>query len=179
MKQKILSKKPVFKAKYFTVNELEVEVKPGVVRTHHNVERGDIVYVFPLTDSGEIYLTSQYRYNVGNEVLDAAAGYTESGENPLEAAKRELAEELGITAEMWSKLATAELGVGTVLTKVHMYLAQNLHLGKTNFDESEDISLVKISLEAAIKKVIQGEITVVSGMTGLLLLDKLKSQNRL
>lgn len=174
MKQNILSKKPIFKAKFFTVNELEIEIKPGVKRVHHNVERVPIVYIFPLTENDEIYLASQYRYNVGKEVLDAIAGHIEEGEEPLAAAKRELVEETGLNAGKWTQLSSAELGVGTVLTKVHMYVAQNLILGETNFDEGEDISLVKLPFSEALEKVVKGEINVVSGMTGLLLIDKLK-----
>lgn len=179
MKQTIISKKPVFEAKFFTVNELEIEIKPNVIRTHHNVEIDPIVYVFPLTNEGDIYLTTQYRYNLGKEMLDGVAGYIDEGEDPLTAAKRELKEEAGIEAKKWDLLCIAERGAGSVLTKIYMYVAQDLIFGETKFDESEDISLVKMSLADAVQKVLDGEITIVSGMTGLLLLDKLKQLGKL
>ena len=49
-----------------------------------------------LNDEGEIYLVRQYRYALDRELIEIPAGKLEKGEDPLEAAKRELGEEVGL-----------------------------------------------------------------------------------
>lgn len=174
--QKVLSKKPLVTAKYFTVNELEVEIKPGVVRTHHNVERYPIVHVFALNDHDELILTKEYRYALNRYITQSCSGYVEKDEDPLEGAKRELKEELGLTAQKWTKLSEVELGGGIIQTKIYFFLAQDLVEGTTQFDEGEVIERVTVPFHQILQKVLKADqdVNIVNFMYGILLIDKLK-----
>ena len=57
-----------------------------------------------MSGEGRALLVRQFRYPAGEELLEAPAGRLEAGEDPLEAAKRELCEETGCTAENWTGL---------------------------------------------------------------------------
>ena len=52
--------------------------------------------VLAVTPDDEVYMVRQYRYALGEEIWELPAGKLEAGEDPFEAAKRELAEECGV-----------------------------------------------------------------------------------
>lgn len=177
--QKILSKKPLVTAKWFTVNELEVEIKPGQIRIHHNIERKPVVYIFPIGENNILYLTNQYRYNLGKESIDGVAGFLDEGEEPLDAAKRELKEETGLTAREWKQLPTIALSAGVVQGTVSLFVAKGLEEGQTHFDEGENITTLIMPLSNAIEKVMSGEINIACGVAGLLMIDKMVREGTL
>lgn len=178
-KWKILSQKTVLKAKLFNVKELKIEFANGRQRIHHIAERKPTVSVFPVTDTQEIYLVSQYRYLLKKRSLEAMAGFVDNKETPLDAAKRELSEETGITANYWKELAEIEMAASVFRSVAHLYLAKDLKKGVAHPDEGEEISLIKISLDEAVRKVILGEINISATVIGILLLDKLKREGKI
>lgn len=179
MIQKILEKKPVYTALLFTVNEMQIEVKPDVVHTHHNVERQASVLILPITEENEVYLVQQYRYNQGREVLECVAGYIDANEDPLVAAKRELREETGLSATEWLPIPLLEIGASSYQGKIYSYIAKGLISGETDFDEAEDIQTVKLPLRNAMKKVMDGEINMVSSVSLLFFGEKLLREGAL
>lgn len=89
--------------------------------------------------------------------MEAVAGAIED-ETPMRAAKRELKEELGITAKEFVKLGTIQLDNSIIENEVTQYIARNLTFGKTNQDSAEEMKTVKIKLREAVEKVLNGEI---------------------
>ncbi len=152
--------------------------KSGVI--HHQVERLPTVDIFPLTDTYELCLVSECRPMLGKTILSVPAGFMDKeNEIPLQTAKRELQEELGITANQWEKLQTVELGNSVIHAKAHFFLAKDLTFGAPSPEEDERITLVKLPLSEAVQKVMAGEISGVCSMTGILLLDRLRREKKL
>lgn len=178
MIQKIHSKKPILETTLFTVNELTVEVKPSVIRNHHNIERKSTVHILPIDDN-DVFLISQYRYNLGKDVIECVAGFIEENEDPLDAAKRELQEETGLSAATWKTLPMIELGGGSIKAKQYLYIASGLTKGATAFDESESIETIRIPLMSAVKKVMTGEIDIVTSMSLILMANELQREGKL
>lgn len=176
---KIISQKSVFKAKLFDVKEIVFKNKEGRKKIHHNVQRDTIVSVFPLTDSYEIYLISEYRYMLGKTVLEAVAGHMGRRESTIAAAKRELKEEAGISALQLEEIVRVELSSSVFNSKSHLFLAKGLEFGEADLDDDEEISLVKMPLSQAVEKVMTGEINNASSMIGILMLDKLRREKKL
>lgn len=176
---KIVSQKSVFRSKLFNVREVVFKNQKGTQKFHHIAERNTVVSIFPLTDQYEIYLVSQYRYMLGKTVLETPSGYIEKRETTIAAAKRELKEETGISAQQLEELARINLASSVFRSKVHLFLAKGLELGETNLDEDEQIAIVKMPLDQAVERVMVGEITHASSMIGILLLDKLRMQKKL
>lgn len=176
---KIISQKSILKAELFDVKKIEFEDEKGERKIHHEAERTPVVSVFPLTDSYEIFLISQYRQMLKRTALEAVAGYMKKQETTITAAKRELKEETGISAHQLEELARIELAGSVFRSKVYLFLAKGLEVGDNNLDEDEQISVVKMPLDAAVEKVMLGEINHSASMLGILLLDKLRTQKKL
>lgn len=85
-------------------------------------------------------------------------GHINKGETPLEAAKRELEEEVGYSSDNLEMIATIGSSIGITNEIVHIFIARDLKESKTNFDEGEYITSQKQSIESMIKKVENGEI---------------------
>jgi len=123
---KIISQKSILKAKLFDVKQIDFENKSGKKKTHRVAERVPIVSVFPLTDSYEIYLLSEYRYMLKKTIIEAVAGHMEKKETTIAAAKRELKEEAGIEAQQLEEIARIEMSGSVFKSKVHLFLAKEL-----------------------------------------------------
>ena len=176
---KIISQKTILRAKLFDVKQIEFENKNGKKKIHHQAERVPIVSIFPLTDSYEIYLLSQYRYMLKKTVIEAVAGHVEKKETIIAAAKRELKEEAGITAMQLEEIARIEMAGSVFKSTTNLFLAKGLEIGDNKPDDDEEIAVVKMSLSEAVEKVMTGEINHATSMLGILILDKLRAQGKL
>ena len=96
-------------------------------------------------DGEVVYLVLQPREAVGEaSVLELPAGRLDKeGESPLEAAKRELAEEIGKAAEHWEHLHSFWSSVGMTDEEVHVYLAEGLSDAEGESEENERIEIVR------------------------------------
>lgn len=176
---KIVSQKNVLRVKLFDVKQLNFQTETGKKKIQHFAERIPTVSVFPLTDSYEIYLISQYRYMLKKTVLEAVSGYVESKETTVAAAKRELKEETGMSAQQFEEIARVEIAASAFKGKMHLFLAKGLEMGTDDPEEDEEISMIKMPLDTAVEKVILGEINHSASMIGILILDKLRMQQKL
>jgi len=154
----IKNTKKIFENDFFTVYEDEViqpDGKPGAYATAKFVPG---ICVLPIDDDGFVYLTKQFRYSAGQDALETVAGALEN-EKPLEAAKRELKEELGITAGELTELGTVQLDNSIIKNEATFFIARKLKFEKPDRDSSEEIKVVKIKFREAIDKIFAGEIS--------------------
>ena len=86
-------------------------------------------------------------------------GGAADGEEPLAAAKRELKEETGLTAEKWTKVMTLHLSNSITDEEGVVFVAEDLSEGEPEFDETEKLEIRKMPLKDALKMVDRGEIT--------------------
>ena len=176
---KIISQKSILKGKFFEVKEQEVLLPDKSKHKYEIVERRSTVNIFPLTDKYDLYLISQYRHLFKKRMLEAVAGHIERNETSLTAAKRELKEEVGMSGSQWEEIARIQTAASVIKHTAHLFIARDLEEGEPNPDAGEDIMLVKLSLEEAVEKVMTGEIDLAPTMIGILLLNKLRSDEKL
>ena len=182
MKQTIFQpdSKHLLKSKYFSVDETEFTSEDGTKKMHATVERIPTVSIFPISDKGEIYLTHEYRNFFGKKILSAATGFMNiKGESPLDAAKREVNEELGITAFHWEELLKVAIGVMVIRATEYLFLAKDLEMGRPKLSADEHIELITIPLHKAAEKVYSGEIFISSCIIGILLLNSLSKEGKI
>ena len=99
-------------------------------------------------DGEHLYMIRQPREAVGDPaLLELPAGkLDEGGEGPLDAAKRELAEEIGKGAHDWRELTTFYSSPGLLDEELHLYLATDLHDAHGEADDSASIELERVRL---------------------------------
>jgi 8-oxo-dGTP pyrophosphatase MutT (NUDIX family) len=99
-------------------------------------------------DGGSLYLVRQPREAVDEQgLLELPAGkLDEEGEEPLETAKRELAEEIGKGARRWERLTSFYTSPGFADEECHVYLATELYDEKADADDTERIEIVEAPL---------------------------------
>lgn len=122
------------------------------------VEHNGGVTVAALTDDAKLIFVRQFRYPYMEEVLELPAGKLEKGEDPLEAGKRELREEAGVTAEQYINLGEFYPSPGYTNEVIYLYGARDLTQVEQELDEDEFLNVEYISLDKAVDMVLSNEI---------------------
>jgi len=97
------------------------------------------VVILPLLTDGRVCLIRNYRLAIGQALWELPAGTLEPGEAPLEAARRELAEETGYRAAEWRHLLDFWMSPGILRERMHLFLAAGLSAGDVQLAHGEEI----------------------------------------
>jgi ADP-ribose pyrophosphatase len=123
----------------------------GVARDWEYCERVNcrgIVATVPVTDDREVLLIRQFRPPVNRYVVEFPAGLNDKGETLEEAARRELIEETGYSAEEMIFLSEGPLSSGASAEVLTAYLAKGLNfVGIGERDETEDIEILRVPID--------------------------------
>ena len=122
--EKRLSSETKFEGRVITVTLDRVELENGGTSTREVVRHHGGAGVAALNDEGELYLVRQYRYALDRELIEIPAGKLEKGEDPLEAAKRELGEEAGLAAAEYRDLGYIIPTCGYCSEIIYLYAAK-------------------------------------------------------
>lgn len=156
--EKAISKETVYNGKIINLCKDTVMLPNGKQALREVVKHPGGVCVAALTDKQEILLVSQFRYPVGDEILEVPAGKLTKGEDPLCCGKRELHEETGASAKEYTDLGQLFPSPGYTDEIIYIYLAKGLTYGEQDPDDDEFLDVVKMPLETAVEKVLSGEI---------------------
>ncbi len=137
---KITSSKQVYDCGLFRVTE-DVAVDP---KTKFQIKRSVVRHIgsavmMAVDDKKRVLLVRQYRLPADKYLWELPAGRLDAGENPLQAAKRELKEETGYAARKWTKLASFWASPGYVQERMTIFLARDLTAGEATPMDDERI----------------------------------------
>jgi 8-oxo-dGTP pyrophosphatase MutT (NUDIX family) len=121
--------------------------------------KNQAIGVLPLDDELNTWLVGQFRYTLNQYSWEIPEGGGLLGGDPLEAAKRELKEETGMSASTWSPLF--EIHLSNSVSNEHgcVYLARNLSFGEAEPEETEQLRVKKLPFEEVYQMVCEGKIT--------------------
>lgn len=128
--------------------------------------------IIPLDDNMNTWLIGQYRYTLDEYSWEIPMGGGAMNEDIMDAAKRELKEETGISANQWTQLMKIHTSNCVTDEVGYVYIARDLSYGSTNFDETENLKIRKLPLADAIQMILNGEITDSISIAGLLRLQQ-------
>jgi ADP-ribose pyrophosphatase len=170
-KARVISSRIAYKGPVFSVTMDQVE-EPGGIRARRDVIRhsGSIV-VLPIdgpASDPHVLLERQYRHAAGQMMWELPAGRIDDGERKLAAAKRELLEETGYTAQRWKKILYFYVSPGFLDETMSIYLAQGLKPGIAQPEEDEKIVVHFFPLSVAIRMVNRGLIRDAKTIAGVL-----------
>ncbi len=118
------------------------------------------VAVVPLTDKGGVIIERQFRYPQQRVMTEIPAGKLEAFDaDPLEAARRELMEETGITAEELIPLGVYIPSPAILSERIYVYLARGLSFGDSHPDEGEFLDCRETPLCRLIDMIMDGDIS--------------------
>ncbi|MGN0467575.1 MAG: NUDIX domain-containing protein [Acutalibacteraceae bacterium] len=172
LEEKTLGEKEYFNGKIIRVHVDDVKLPDGSLSKREVVEHSGGVCVAALSQSGTLRFVRQYRYPFHRVLLELPAGKLEKGEDPLEAGKRELEEECGVTAEKIISMGQIYPTVAYCSEIIHLFLATGLKQTKQHLDEGEFLANEEIEIHQAAQMVMDGEIK--DSKTVVLILKTLK-----
>jgi ADP-ribose pyrophosphatase len=157
----------IYKGRIIDVGLEEVTLPGGAKVTLEIVHHPGASAVVALDESRQVVLIRQFRHAAGGFIWELPAGIPGGGELPLDCAKRELAEETGITASEWTPLGTILTSPGFCDERIHLFLARGLSDGEQNLDHDEVLTVVRVPLDEALAMIRRGEIQDAKSIAGL------------
>lgn len=169
----------IFNGKILHLFKDTIELPNGKEATREVIRHVGAVAVVPVTDDGKVIVEQQFRYPLGRVITEIPAGKLDSlSEDRLDAAKRELEEETGYTADAWTDLGIYYPSAAYCDEKITLYLATGLHAGKRKLDEDEFLNVREVPLEELVEDIMQGKIQDGKTQTALLKADRILRERR-
>lgn len=131
--------------------------------------------IIPIDDEGNTWLVGQYRFPLKEYSWEIPMGGGPVEKDILESAIRELKEETGITAKKWTNIMRIHTSNSVTDEEGFVFLAEELEFGETEFEDTEDIKIIKIPLKEALDYVMESKITDAISVAGLLKVARLKN----
>lgn len=138
-------KELIYKGNYLEYHRDHVLLPNGKTSTREYLHHPGAVAAIPLLDTGEVVMVKQFRYATGAVILEIPAGKLEKGENPTDAVRRELIEEIGYEPQQIIHLTSVWSTPGFTDEIIHLYLAQELKPCSGHLDADEFLEIVTIS----------------------------------
>ncbi len=171
--EKTTSSTEIYKGKVFTVTRDDVELSNGY-KTIREVVRHNGGVVIAAEKDNKILLVKQFRYPTGEVLYELPAGKLDkANEDVLSAAKRELEEETGHTAETWQELGYIWTSPGFCSEKLYLFKAENLNFKGQHLDEGEILDYIAIEKEEVFQMVKDGRISDAKSLSALMRAYKL------
>jgi 8-oxo-dGTP pyrophosphatase MutT (NUDIX family) len=154
-----LSSRTIYRNPWLVLREDRVIRPDGAEGIYSVVEMRPSYGIVAINEENQIALVGQWRYVHNKYSLEILTGGSEQDEAPLDAAKRELQEETGLTARDWMALGTIDNSNGVTTDIAHLFLVRNLTPGPSVPQGDEQVELRWMPFADAVLSVIKGEIT--------------------
>ena len=178
MTEKKVSSKLIYDGKILRLHVDTVELPNGKQALREVADHPGGVAIVAIDKDDNILTVKQYRYVFSRVVEEIPAGKLERGEDPHDAALRELKEETGATPERFTELGPIIVSPGAYGEVLHLYLAEGLDMGATSPDEDEFLDLVKTPFDQMVQRVLSGELTDAKTVVGVLKVYALRRQQQ-
>jgi len=159
MNWKVLSSEYLFKRPWLTARRDVCQLPDGrVMNEYYVLEYPTFINVIAITKDGHMVLVRQYRHGLGRTCFELVAGCVEEGEDPMDAAKRELLEETGYSGGEWSETMVFSCNASAMNNLSHSFLAIGVELtGKQNLDATEDIEVYTFTQDEVREMLLRGD----------------------
>jgi ADP-ribose pyrophosphatase len=152
----VLSTNVLHRYRIFTIVEQALRLPSGRAVVRQVVKHPGAVVIIPQLADGRLILIEQYRFAVGETLLEFPAGTLEPGEAPLACARRELIEETGYQAEHWRALGVTYPSPGYCDEQQHLFMATGLVPEHAAADEDEILEVKGLTVQEVERAIADG-----------------------
>lgn len=153
----VSSAREVYDNPWIKVTEYQAVAPTGSPALYGKVSfKNQAIGVVPLHADGTVTLVGQARFPRGNYSWEIPEGGAPMGEDPLDGARRELAEEVGLVAADWRPILTLELSNSISDEVAYGFLAMDLSPTRTDPDETEDLAVARVPFAQALDAAVTG-----------------------
>ncbi len=175
------SSQEIVKGSFLHAFRDEVILPDGKVATREYVVHPGAVMVIPMLqdDSGawRVVLERQFRYPIGQVMIEFPAGKLDAGESVAACAQRELLEETGYTATEWARAGQMHPVIAYSTEFIDVWFARGLAAGNQHLDAGEFLEVFTASPEELLQWCMQGKVTDAKTLAGALWLQNVLAGN--
>lgn len=175
LKEVCVASATVHRGKFLTLKQDIVRLPDGKQTGREYVVHPGAVMMIPLFDDGTVLMERQFRYPVGEVMLEFPAGKLDPQEGALRCGERELEEETGYSAARWDYLTRIHPVISYSTEFIDVFLARDLTAGQAKLDDGEFLETFIVPAGQVLDWVRQGRITDVKTIIGAFWLEKVVS----
>jgi ADP-ribose pyrophosphatase len=165
LNESMVSSDQLFNGKFLQVKRDTVSLPDGSLASREYVVHPGAVVVIPLLDDGQLVLERQFRYPVGQVMIELPAGKLDPQEDPLLCGLRELHEETGYTASQWAYAGKMHLAIAYSTEIIHIYFVRGLTAGERQLDAGEFLDVFTVPAQQLLDWCADGTVTDAKTMT--------------
>ena len=166
---KVIATQKIYRGRVFSVRQDQVQMPNGRLARMDIVEHPPAVLLVPVDDNGDIWFIHQYRHAAGKGIMELPAGVIEADESPENCARREIREEIGMSAQEVQLIGEFFMAPGYTTEYLYVFLARQLQPSPLPGDEDEYIRVERIPAALAYGMAERGEIHDSKTLAALLL----------
>ena len=173
---KIKKTERILDSEFVKVDKDDVILPRGrEISDFYKVTIKDCAAIVAIMPDNHIVLKKEYRHCYGEELIEVPAGVLENGEDPIQAAKRELEEETGYRSEKWTYLGKTVESSAKLTNYMYIYLAEDCEkVSSQKLDYGEDIEVIEVEFEKAVEMIMNNEIICNSSIGAILKAVRIK-----
>ena len=166
----ILNKTTIANSRLFRIESLDIQFSNGALRNYERLARGNpggAVLIVPLLDDDTVLLIREYSAGVHRYEVGLPKGKSDNNESYLDAANRELKEEVGFGANKLHHLSSFSLAPSYLEHTTEIIIAQDLYPEKLPGDEPEELEVIPWKLSNISKLLSSGNCTEARSIAAL------------
>ena len=168
--------KEVFSGRLLHVTSDSVLLENGKQAVREIIHHNGAAAVIAFDENNRLLMVRQYRYAIGQELLEIPAGKIDPGETPEQCAARELVEGTGYRAGKLTELGVVYPIAAYSSEAQYLFYAENLTPDKQHLDEDEFLSVEHVDFATAFDMVMNGEITDSKTQIGILKINNIRQE---
>lgn len=174
-----ISSQAIFKGKFLHAFQDVVGLPDGQSAVREYIVHPGAVMVIPVLEDSDrvlhVVLERQFRYPVGQVMIEFPAGKLDAGESGFQCAQRELLEETGYTANEWAYAGVLHPVIAYSTEQIEIWFARGLTLGERHLDHGEFLDVVFATPAELLQSCMRGEVTDAKTLVGSLWLQNVLS----